>query len=180
MVCSDYWLVKKSKCDKVKLIEIILEINRDGSVTSEEIQEIIDSNNVNLDAYILAQIKTTGIYYNASDGSVGSVPWRYSFPLFNFHNAKGIFVDYTPECIDKLYGWTLQVDGNSLGENDGYILGFTGFINNYINLIPEFQYSTFKLDGFGILILHEKNIWYQNDAFVVIFFYNFMSTEVNV
>ena len=140
------------------IIKIILEINRVGSATSEEIQEIIDSNNVNLDVYILAQIKTTGIYYNASDGSVRSVPWRYSFPLFNFHNAKGIFVDYTPECIDTLYGWTLQVDGNSLGENDGYILGYTGFINNYMNLIPESQYSTFKLDGFCVLILHEKNI----------------------
>jgi hypothetical protein len=152
-----FLFIKDFKIKNV-IIKIILEINRDGSATSEEIQEIIDSNNVNLDVYILAQIKTTGIYYNASDGSVGSVPWRHSFSLFNFHNAKGIFVDYTPECIDKLYGWTLQVDGNSLGENDGYILGYTGFINNYINSIPEAQYSTFKLDGFGVLILHEKNI----------------------
>jgi hypothetical protein len=146
---SGFLFIKDFKIKKV-LIKIIFEIKRDGNVTSEEIQEIIESSNANIEVYILAQIKTTGIYYSASDGSVGCIPWRYGF--LN-HNATGIFAHYTPDCYKELYGWTLQIDGNPISKNDGYILGYSGYINNYIT---GGEYVSFKLDGFGVLVLHDS------------------------
>ncbi|MBE3120603.1 MAG: hypothetical protein IMZ53_03880 [Thermoplasmata archaeon] len=147
-----FLFIKDFKIKKV-IIKIIFEIKRDGNATSEEIQGIIESSNSRIrEVYILAEIKTTG-NFQKSDGGVGCIPWRYA--ILNFHNATGIFAQYTPDCYKELYGWTLQIDGNSLSRNDGYILGYSGYINNYIT---GGEYVSFKLDGFGVLVLHEKNI----------------------
>lgn len=147
-----FLFIKDFKIKNV-IIKIIFEIKGDGNATSEEIQEIIESSNANIgEVYILAEIKTTG-EYKRSDGSVGSRPWRFSF--VNYHNAIDIFVHYTPDCYKELFGWTLQIDGNPLSENKGYILGYTGYIQNYLT---GGEFITFKLNGTGVLILHEKNI----------------------
>ena len=146
-----FLFIKDFQIKKV-IIKIIFEIKRDGNATSEEIQEIIESSNDNIgEVYILAEIKTTG-NYQKSDGSVGCIPWRYG--VVN-HDATGIFAQYTPDCYKKLFGWTLQIDGNPVSKNDGYIFGYSGYV---LGGTTGGEFVCFKLDGFGVLVLHEKNI----------------------
>ncbi len=149
-----FLFIQDSKIKEV-IKKTIFEIIKNGNATSEEIQEIINSSNVNIVVYILAQIKTVGDF-NESDGSVRSVPFWHSIPFFSFNNAKGILVEYTPECKEKVVGWNLQIDGNLISENNGCILGYTGHIENVFYTLP-LKWETFILDGFGVLVLHYSN-----------------------
>lgn len=140
--------IKDSKI-KQAIQDIIAEIMDDGDATSDEIQVIIESNNVNAcEVYILAKVKTT----DKTDGILTCFPGLYR-SLFGFF-AKGIYVNYSWWNYDNIHGWHLTINGNLVSEGTGYIFGYFGYVYYFAMSDPHCPEFYFKLNGFGVLIFH--------------------------
>lgn len=128
---------------------IIFEILKDGNATSDEIQAIVDSSNLNYEKiYISVDVQTT----RESDGGALCIPGFLRTWIGHF-NAKGSYVMYGPVEYPH-EGWHLEIDGEEVSEKDGYIIGFFGIVDNAYTEMPPESFITFMLDGSGILVFH--------------------------
>jgi len=138
--------IKNSKI-KQAIQDIIAEIMDDGDATSDEIQVIIESNNVDAsEVYILARVKTTddtGGYASCFPGFIRSL---------NGFVAKGIYVNYEWYTYHNTYDWHLHINGELVSKGEGYIFGYFGYVYTF-SLCPHVD-SYFILNGFGVLIFH--------------------------
>ena len=143
--------IKDSKI-KQAIQEIIAEIMDDGDATSDEIQEIIESNNVNArEVYILAKVKTT----DDTGGNVICFPGL--FRLYAGFFAKGIYVNYEWWTINNEYDWYLTINDKLVSKGKGYIFGYFGYVYWWPG-VPKYPDPYFilgrKANGFGVLIFH--------------------------
>ena len=149
--------IKDSKI-KQAIQEIIAEIMDDGDATSDEIQVIIESNNVDAsEVYILARVKTT----DTTGGTAQPTPGFLRAHVMNYDDvgffAKGIcVVDYKWYTYHDTYDWHLHINGELVSKGEGNIFGYFGYVESF-SLCPHVD-SYFILgrydNGLGVLIFH--------------------------
>jgi hypothetical protein len=137
--------------------DIITEIIDDGEATSEEIQMIIESNNVDVSkVYILDRVKTT----DKTDGFLICFPGLYRM-LSGFFLAKGVYANYewwdsNSDPRATTHGWHLTINNKPVNEGKGNIIGYFGYATYFGMPDPHCPEFYFKLNGVGVLIFHQN------------------------